>query len=348
MGMLNAPSGFGIWVAFQSMIGSVDETIRRMKLIGAKWIAPRAGDGVRRDGKWSSTQAREAIQKYHAAGIKVFPWLYSYPTSYLAEVPILKSLIDEGADGIFLDCEIEWQLGNGIYKPAAEHYMQLLRKELGEDCFIGHAPFPYILWHLDFPYVEFGKYCDAVADQLYWSEINNDSAQKHIDRTQAQWDTYLKMHPEAAKVRCPIGVTYGHELKFVKNPPPGTFRPDDLTTFIEWCKAKDLPFYSVYSLDAACPDGMATLQKLAGASEHIEIPPAIDTNPQESDSNFDKRIHWVGLSELYNSHIELEDSSHSMTDEDHDNHAEVVQLAWYTVLIEFIVKLVRMLSGKKF
>lgn len=346
MGNKNAPEQFGVWIAFQSMIGSVDETIRRMKSIGAKWVAPRAGDGIRRDGKWSPALAREAIKKYHAAGIKVYPWLYSYPNSYLAEVGVFKALMDEGADGVFIDAEIEWQLGGGVHKVAAEHYMQLLRKELGDECFIAHAPFPYVAWHLDFPYVEFGKYCDAVADQLYWSEINNDPVQKHIDRTQTQWDAFLKLHPEAAKMRCPIGVTYGHELKFVKNPPPGTFRGDDLRVFMKWCKDKKLPFYSLYSLDAACPEAMAVLQELAATEAETFVAPVIDTSEIDSgDSNYDIRLHRDSVWSAYRNMIEVEESR-SMTQDDHDAHTEVIQ-PWFVVLLDFIMKLISSLSGKK-
>lgn len=257
----NSPTGFGIWVAFQNTIGSVDKSVQLCKDIGAQWVAPRGGAGRYRDERWSAAEARVNIKKYHDAGIKVYPWIYCWPSAQAAEIELFKAMKAEGADGIFLDCEIEYQEDGG-HKVEAEDFMKKLREVLGDDFFIGHAPFPYVLYHSQFPYVEFGKYCDQVAPQTYWAEISDAGAEHHTLAAQAQWDQYSKTHPEilgkAGQV-CHIGVTYGKEIG---GPTPGTFRPSDLKWFMDWCKAKQLVSWSVYSLDAMNHQAYLTLKAI--------------------------------------------------------------------------------------
>lgn len=261
----NSPAGFGAWVAFQDTIGPVEKTIQICKDIGAEWIAPRAGAGRGLDVRWSPAEAKASIEKYHAAGIKVYPWLYSWPSAADAEVALFKSFKDQGADGVFIDAEVEWQDPNVHQK--AEDFMKKLRAALGDDYPIMHAPFPYPLWHVQFPYVEFGRYCDQVHPQTYWSEINDAGAKKHTLGAQAQWDEYAKQNKEilgmAGEV-CHIGVTYGKEIG---GPTPGAFRPSDLKWFMDWCKEKNLSAYSVYSLDAMNPLAYKTLKALKDGSE---------------------------------------------------------------------------------
>jgi len=352
MGTKNAPSGFGVWIAFQGMIGSIDESIRRMKAIGATWVAPRAGVGSKRDGNWTPEKARAAIAKYHAAGIKVFPWVYSRPDSYLEEIPVFKALMDEGADGVFIDAEIEWEGPGGVHRAAAADFMERLRVELGEGCFIAHAPFPYVLWHQDFPYVEFGSRCDAVCDQLYWTEINGASAASHVENTGKQWAEYLKKNPTACKLRSPIGITYGSELKGVAKPPPGKMRPEDLRFFIEWCKKQCLPFYSIYSLEASTPESIAVLQELAGTDTSVcfDAPPEGSTFPQSN---------WSTYRNIFNA-WQTRDDAHDLigslagpdVPEQKKEDAllaptDVQGLPWYISFIRFILGLLAALFSKK-
>lgn len=261
MGTKNAPLGFGVWIAFQKSIGTVERSIQLLKDVGAQWVAPRAGEHTWRDERWSHAEAIADIKKYHDAGLKVYPWVYSHPNTCMQEVAFFKQLMDEGADGIIIDAEVEWQTaaGNG---PLAEQFLKALRAALGDDAFIGHAPFPYVLYHSAFPYAEFGKYCDQVHPQTYWSEISDAGAEHHVLATQAQWDTYVKRRPEiegAAGQVCHIGVTYGKEIG---GPTPGTFRPSDLKWFMDWCKSKQLVAWSVYSLDAMNHQAYLTLKAI--------------------------------------------------------------------------------------
>lgn len=273
MGTKNRPTGFGVWVAFEDTLHTIEHSIELCKAIGAQWVAPRGGAGRYRDSRWGSAEAKVSIQKYHDAGIRVYPWLYSMPSTCSVEVALFKAFMDEGADGVYIDAEVEWQ-GTGQNGPVAETFMKAMRAALGDDCFIGHAPFPYVLYHTQFPYVEFGRYCDQVATQLYWSEISDAGAKHHIDAVAAQWKSYLPAHPEASGGELThIGVTYGHELPGVKNPPPGTFRGTDLKLFMDWCVTQGFSSYSVYSLDAMNSEAYATLKAI---KDGTPIPPHVD------------------------------------------------------------------------
>lgn len=306
MGMTNAPVGFGMWIAFQNTIGSIEESIVRLKDCGAKWVAPRAGGGRSRDASWQPAFAREAIKKYHDAGLKVYPWMYSMPSTCQAELAIYKALMDEGADGVFIDAELEWQNTPGV-AASAEDFLTKLRALLGDECFIGHAPFPYLQWHAQFPYEQFGKHCDQVHPQTYWSEISNATAEKHIAAIQAQWDAVAKATPDVLGTLgrvCHIGVTYGKEIG---GPTPGQFRPSDLAYFMKWCKEKELPCYSAYSLDAMNPlarttlkainegtpipqdPGTPALKLVPSPAEPVHVPDAI-TQPTENPAPADQVV----------------------------------------------------------
>lgn len=261
-----APSGFGVWAAYPGRIGGVDAFVAAVVKSGAKWVAPRIATGKMRDGYWTSATAREATEKFHAAGIKVYPWVYSYPNTCLVEVAWFKAAQDEGADGVFIDAEIEYEQGD--HAAQAELFMVSLRKAVGEDFFVGHAPFAYPLWHSGFPYEVFGKYCDAVADQLYWTEFNDQGAQHHIDATTAQWKSHDAAFPKIARPRHPIGVSYGNELKGIKNPPPGKLKRADVDTFLDWCEKSGFEAYSLYSIEAACPEAWdAMVARVPGTPE---------------------------------------------------------------------------------
>lgn len=261
MGSNNAPSGFGMWIAFGQTIGTLAKVIQLAKDCGAEWIAPRAGESTWNDVWWAQQGPANIVKACHDAGLKCYPWVYSHPTTCMGEIARYKLFMDQGADGVFIDAELEWQnaANNG---PIAEQFLSQLRKTLGDDAFIGHAPFPYISWHAQFPYEQFGKYCDQVHPQTYWSEISDAGAAHHIAATQSQWDAVAKSKPAvlgAAGAICHIGVTYGKEIGGTT---PGVFRPSDLAYFMKWCKDHQLPSYSVYSLDAMNPLAHATLKAL--------------------------------------------------------------------------------------
>src|SRR5207248_815938 len=76
--------------------------------LGVKWVAPRGGAGGFRDASWSRWTARDSVKRYHDAGLRVYPWIFSRPWAWQNEVLLFQQFIDEGADGVIIDAEALW------------------------------------------------------------------------------------------------------------------------------------------------------------------------------------------------------------------------------------------------
>ncbi len=270
--MKTAPSGLGIWVAFQSMLkGGYEALIDEAEELGIGWIAPRAGQRGRGDLPKALHErlARRAADK----GIGWFPWLYNCPDAVAKEVEVYGQLVAEGATGILLDAEDPYVASRcPNNKAIAKQLGQALREKM-PDVFMAHCPYSYVYYHQDFPYVELGEFCDAVMDQLYWTEFNRSGPVPHMVATDAQWARFKGEHPESAKLRCPIGVTYGNGLPGVAQQPPGEFKVEDMLAFLARYDDDDsnggqaLPFWSLYSYEVARPGVKEALRALREARE---------------------------------------------------------------------------------
>lgn len=245
--MKTPPEGLGCWIAFGRMIpGGVDAIIKRCIELGFSWIAPRLGEAANRDGWYTPKLAKEFCEKAHASGLRVYPWIFNRSTAMSSEIALYKAALAEGADGVFLDAEVPY---NGK-KAEAKIFVALLRKEL-PDTWIGNAPFSYIEWHLDYPYVEFGQ-LDAACDQLYHTEFDKNSLEFHAKKVDEHWARFKKKNPTSC-ARWPIGVTYGSELgkKWgMSKGPPGPIKVEDVKFFLEYYEGLPISFYSLEAMDA--------------------------------------------------------------------------------------------------
>ena len=139
---------------------------------GMQWVTVKAGDGTSEWSQWNSTVIKEA----HAKGLKIFAWVYVYGnytnttsgiySSEAAELNVAKWALSVGGDGLIIDAESEYE-GQGA---AASTYASGI-KAAYPTLFLAYAPFPYISYHSTFPYVQFGRNCDAVMPQAYWADL---------------------------------------------------------------------------------------------------------------------------------------------------------------------------------
>jgi len=244
--MKKHPKGIGMWIAFGNRIGTIDQIISQCKDMNISWLAPRISDGPNYDAFWSKSNSKNYIEKLHANSIAVYGWTYNRPGSMLAEIDIMKYQFECGMDGFILDAEEAYT--NQF--AAAQKFANLIKTNF-PDNFVGFAPYSYVCQHGEFPYKELLSGCDAVFDQLYHTEFNNNGAPSAINKADSQWNEFFTKNQTLTKPRYPISVTYGRELgeKFhMQTPPPGVFKLEDLKFFIKHYES--VP-YSFYSLEAA-------------------------------------------------------------------------------------------------
>jgi hypothetical protein len=182
----NAVNGFGkgdwIWVtgSTESAIGvtTVQGVIDYEKKEGMHWIAVKAGDGNSAD--WASSNSfAEFVTLGHAAGLRVYAWVYAYGGGYVpawgstvtGEIAVANNALGLGADGLIIDAEQEYEnLGSSAATNAATQYCQGIRASY-PTTFLAYSSFPIISLHTAFPYLAFGKYCNATMPQDYWADL---------------------------------------------------------------------------------------------------------------------------------------------------------------------------------
>jgi hypothetical protein len=153
------------------------------KAHGMSWVTVKAGDGATQWSQFDSTLVTAA----HTAGLKVFAWAYAYGSNVSGETAVATHALSLGADGFIIDAESEYEnLANP--SAAATAYASGI-KAAYPGKFLAYAPFPIIDLHTSFPYLEFGKYSDAVMPQAYWDDIGYTPAQM-VANMDAQWSKW--------------------------------------------------------------------------------------------------------------------------------------------------------------
>jgi hypothetical protein len=189
-------------------------------------VAIKAGDS---DSFWTGADEVTAnvVTQFHNAGIEVFAWQYVYSYDHwgvpnVTEADVANRILDiPGIDGLIVDAETEYE----GHPTEATQYMQAIRAQ-HPTSFVAYAPFPIIDYHTSlidyhasFPYLEFGKYCDAVMPQAYWKDIGVGPVEI-VNWMKEQWDkwnsTWQSMgHGDSVKPIIPIGQGYnvsGNEI----------------------------------------------------------------------------------------------------------------------------------------
>lgn len=279
-----SPRGLGVFIAFRERIGTAAQAAALAVSIGAAWVAPRAGDYgnvndaafLAEPSKRSDPEARKAairaeIAAYHEAGLLVYPWLYSRPGCWRAEVEAFALLMECGADGVIIDAEIQW----GAHAADAAAYMIALRERLG-DAFIADAPWPWIAYHPEYPEKEFADGVDARMLQAYWTEINRDGAKADLDKTRSEWAARFATpgRTEAEQDPIwPIGVTYGRdELVAVGGPAcPGVMSAADVLWFLDQYPGQPASLYSLEMLTAGTPASKELLAALRARAAALVV-----------------------------------------------------------------------------
>jgi hypothetical protein len=207
----NFPFGRGMWIWYLNQCegGSIQRIIDKCKKYNISYVMVKCGDGENTWPQWN----KELVERFHAADIKIYAWMFNWGKNPLREGAIACWALDMGADGFIFDAEGEWE---NLPDPAgtAKLMLELVRKH-APDAFLAHSPLPIIDLHKKFPYVEFGKYCDAVMPQLYYGAMNR-TPENVIMWSFQQWSKWEKIwkeggHEDSIKPIIPAGQTYDIE-----------------------------------------------------------------------------------------------------------------------------------------
>jgi len=172
--------GMWIWRWVQAEDGNLDRVIARARSAGLQWITIKGGDGL----SWWSQLTLNLVRELQQAGFKVLGWVYAYGNSPQNEAAVANHVLDLGCDGLIIDAEAEYE-GKPLM---AEAYMKAIRAA-HPGAFIAYSSFPLISKHPKFPYIEFGRYCDASMPQCYWKLIGF-SPKVMMNRTKQEWDDW--------------------------------------------------------------------------------------------------------------------------------------------------------------
>jgi len=227
------PQGKGIWIwHIWELPNNGNLANIRDKLVsnGIKWVTIKLGDSDEwwldpghQEYNWLLAQGysnfSQVVSYFHEKNIQVFGWQYMY--SYdrwdnpnYTEVDIANKILDvSGIDGLIIDAEGEFEgQGKGAI---AESYMQAIRSR-HLSSFIAYSTFARISSHTWFPYLEFGKHCDAVMPQAYWADRPT-TPQDELNIMKQQWDYWQNQwvqsgHSDSVKPILPMGSVCNYSI----------------------------------------------------------------------------------------------------------------------------------------
>ncbi|MEA2458913.1 MAG: hypothetical protein QOC95_1885 [Thermoleophilaceae bacterium] len=158
-------NGMWIWYTSKSSGGSPDAIAKRAQKSGVGTVFLKSSDGTTYWPQFNSAY----VAALHARGLKVCGWQYVYGRHPVTEARMARSAIQNGADCMVIDAEIEYE---GKYAQAST-YMSKLRAYAGPDYPIGLAGWPYVDYHPGYPYSVFLGPGGAQFNlpQMYWKAI---------------------------------------------------------------------------------------------------------------------------------------------------------------------------------
>lgn len=127
----------------------------------------------------------------HAAGLKVFGYLYTTGANVPGEIAMADYIFQQGADGLIYDAESEWETVGGSAVTRSALAVQLCSgvRTNWPNKFMGLSTWPYRALHANLPYKEFAFYCDVIMPQAYWIELG-DTPTECVTRINSEWTSW--------------------------------------------------------------------------------------------------------------------------------------------------------------
>jgi peptidoglycan hydrolase-like protein with peptidoglycan-binding domain len=154
-----------IWEMHYTNGGNVASIVAQAKRYGISAVYVKSSDGT----SWWPQFSRQLVTELHEAGLKVCAWQYVYGLRPVVEANLGSRAAHDGADCLVIDAESQYQ----TRYIAAQTYVARLRKLVGQRYPVGLAGFPYVDFHLSFPYSVFLGPGGAQYNlpQMYWADI---------------------------------------------------------------------------------------------------------------------------------------------------------------------------------
>lgn len=136
----------------------------------------------------------EVVEAGHAAGLKVFGYIYTTGANVPGEIAMVDFIFQQGADGLIYDAEGEWERTTansevGTNGPALAIQLCSTVRSNWPNKFMGVSTWPYRGVHTTLPYKEFGYYCDVIMPQAYWIELG-DTPSACVTRMNNEWNSW--------------------------------------------------------------------------------------------------------------------------------------------------------------
>jgi peptidoglycan hydrolase-like protein with peptidoglycan-binding domain len=237
-----ARRGMWIWVLSSTDDGNLKTIISQAKSYGVGTLYIKSGDGTNNWPQFNSTLTSDL----HKAGLKVCAWQYVYGDHPVQEAKVADDAVKEGADCLLIDAETQYQ---GKYVQA-QTYMTDLRAAVGSKFPIGLAGFPYVGYHLSFPYSVFLGAGGAQYNtpQMYWSDIGTS-----VENVYATTYSYNRIY---GRPIYPLGELY----------PPGSSDSGppvtQIETFNKLAQLYKAGGTSWYDWQSAAKKGLAAISKI--------------------------------------------------------------------------------------
>jgi hypothetical protein len=251
--------GKGVWIdrVAQCLGGDIDALIAHCKTYDISHVFIKNGDGTN---VWTQL-TKDIVRRFQDDGIKVYAWSYNYGRDAVGEANVAIHNLDLGVNGFVFYAKEEYRDAPNN-TDVAEMMLQTVRAKY-PDAFLAYAPLAIIDFHTGFPYITFGKHCDAAMPQVYYGLMKK-TPQQAILWMYDNWSRWMQNwiengHEDSVKPIAPIAQAFD---EYQKVAPPYVLNPADIQSFVSVVKNyKTVSFYVFHEiLRPDCWEAIRTAQ----------------------------------------------------------------------------------------
>jgi hypothetical protein len=208
--------GLGFWIKDIAGCGDdpFENIIQKCKAYNIKWIAVYTGSHFK-SSQWQKFSVNKLISLCKSNGIKILTWNSCNPGGETFQVSLISSFFKSDCDGHIIDVSPEWgKIPNKAFVIAT--FFERLRASIPQGSFIGYSADGIIENDINFPYKEFGYFCDGFFPQSNYFDYNL-SIKDFSKKLDTSWDTFFKTNPSSAKPIHPVGTSFSQRSVFDTN-----------------------------------------------------------------------------------------------------------------------------------